>query len=298
MIFFIKSVEMLFRLCSPSMTISDNFISDIVAGPNRYCIQSATEILFSSVKNTIFQLTAVNCHTLVSINNSNSGKQTYRNRNLWNKTIAMSDNDEPKKPTEKKKFVVRTPTDVQRIRLEKLMANPQKEIVINTVRTKKSADLSEAVPNFVRNVMGSSAGAGSGEFHVYRHLRRKEFARQKQIEQKSRQEQLDDEFQEKIEQNKLKAESRTAKKRAKRLKQKEKAKQRKLNPKASADESKSASSDEESADEDDGTETPATDKDQAEGGNEPKGDEETNATKKDGDGDETEGGNEPKEVDE
>lgn len=35
--------------------------------------------------------------------------------------------------------------------------------------------------------MGSSAGAGSGEFHVYRHLRRKEFARQKQIQQKSKQ---------------------------------------------------------------------------------------------------------------
>lgn len=40
------------------------------------------------------------------------------------------------------------------------------------------------VPEFVRNVMGSSAGAGSGEFHVYRHLRRKEYARQKFIQEK------------------------------------------------------------------------------------------------------------------
>lgn len=42
------------------------------------------------------------------------------------------------------------------------------------------------MPEFVRNVMGSSAGAGSGEFHVYRHLRRKEYARQKFIQEKGR----------------------------------------------------------------------------------------------------------------
>lgn len=81
-----------------------------------------------------------------------------------------------------------------------------------------------SVPDFVRNVMGSSAGAGSGEFHVYRHLRRKEYARQKFIQNKSRLEELDDAYHKKIEENAKKAADRTAKKRARRMKRKEQAK--------------------------------------------------------------------------
>lgn len=163
----------------------------------------------------------------------------------------MSDSEKPKKdPEVKQKFVVRTPTDVQRIKLQKLMANPTKEIIIQPIQSRKSSDPSGAVPSFVRNVMGSSAGAGSGEFHVYRHLRRKEFARQKQIEQKSKQEEMDEAFENKLLQNKSQAEQRTAKKRAKRLKKKQKSKQRKLNPKSTVCNEPQSSS-EESGDGDD-----------------------------------------------
>lgn len=171
----------------------------------------------------------------------------------------MSDSEKPKKdPDVKQKFVVRTPTDVQRIKLQKLMDNPTKEIIIQPLHARKSSDLSAAgVPSFVRNVMGSSAGAGSGEFHVYRHLRRKEFARQKQIEQKSKTEEMDDAFENKLLQNKLLAENKTAKKRAKRLKQKEKAKQRKLTPKSAEANEKSESSDDDSDDENDANDVPS-----------------------------------------
>uniref|UniRef100_A0A182R4P4 PRKR-interacting protein 1 n=1 Tax=Anopheles funestus TaxID=62324 RepID=A0A182R4P4_ANOFN len=125
---------------------------------------------------------------------------------------------------EKKKFVVRNAADIQRAKLDKLMKNPDKPVIIPA--PSKNRDFSTAIPSFVRNVMGSSAGAGSGEFHVYRHLRRKEYARQKQIQEKSHAEQLDDAFQEKLENNRKAAEERTAKKRAKRLKQKAKQKAR------------------------------------------------------------------------
>ncbi|XP_026499696.2 PRKR-interacting protein 1 homolog [Vanessa tameamea] len=122
---------------------------------------------------------------------------------------------------EKKPIVIKNATDLQRLKLEKLLKNPDKPVVIPEGPKQKSL---APPPDFVRNVMGSSAGAGSGEFHVYRHLRRKEYARQKFIQEKSEKEKLDDEYHRKIEENKRLADEKTAKKRAKRLKKKQKAK--------------------------------------------------------------------------
>lgn len=58
----------------------------------------------------------------------------------------------------------------------------EKPVILPAAPKQKSLP---SAPDFVRNVMGSSAGAGSGEFHVYRHLRRKEYARQKFIQEKT-----------------------------------------------------------------------------------------------------------------
>nr|XP_031835228.1 PRKR-interacting protein 1 homolog [Nomia melanderi] len=131
---------------------------------------------------------------------------------------------ENKEKEEEKPVVAKNAIDLQRLKLQKLMKNPEKPVILPERPKAKSTP---TVPEFVRNVMGSSAGAGSGEFHVYRHLRRKEYARQKFIQEKGRKELLDAEYHLKLEENKRIAEEITAKKRAKRQKKKQKWKEKK-----------------------------------------------------------------------
>lgn len=124
------------------------------------------------------------------------------------------------------KAKARTAYDVQRHRLDKLMKDPSKPAFIPEPR--KERDVNKA-PDFVYNVMGSSAGAGSGEFHVYRQIRRKEYERQKVLDTRKSKDDLDEAFQIKREENAKAAADKTAKKRAKRLKKKANAKKTKMN---------------------------------------------------------------------
>lgn len=63
---------------------------------------------------------------------------------------------------------------------------------------------------------GSSAGAGSEVFHVYRHLRRYEMSRQQWIDETAKAEDKDTAFLMRLADKKIEAEEKTAKKRAKR----------------------------------------------------------------------------------
>jgi len=118
----------------------------------------------------------------------------------------------------------RSLADKQRAKLEKLMRNPDKPAHIPRPRTEKNPN---TAPEFVYNVMGSSAGAGSGEFHVYRQIRRKETLRQNVLGAQKEKRDLNDAYHQKLAENERAAEERTAKKRNKRMKKKEKAKKRK-----------------------------------------------------------------------
>ena len=142
----------------------------------------------------------------------------------------------------------RTAYDVQRSKLEKLMKDPEKPVNIPQPRNAKDPN---KAPDFVYNVMGSSAGAGSGEFHVYRQIRRKEFARQKILDDMKSKDELNEAYHAKLEENEREAEERTAKKRAKRQKKKANQKQNKKakKDKAKEEDSKKSESEQEDSDE-------------------------------------------------
>ncbi|KAJ7333790.1 PRKR-interacting protein 1 [Desmophyllum pertusum] len=123
-----------------------------------------------------------------------------------------SDQKETKKKPSEKPTVPRSATEVQKLKLEKLMKDPDKTVSIPNLP--KQWKPSEA-PEFIRFVMGSSAGAGSGEFHVYRATRRREYNRVAFIEKTTKQHELDESYHKKLGENKSQAEEKTAKKRAK-----------------------------------------------------------------------------------
>ncbi|XP_026528198.1 PRKR-interacting protein 1 isoform X2 [Notechis scutatus] len=110
--------------------------------------------------------------------------------------------------------IPRSAAEEQRLKLERLMRNPDKTVPIPE---KLNEWAPRPPPEFVRDVMGSSAGAGSGEFHVYRHLRRREYQRQDFMDAMAEKQKLDEEYQKKLEKNKIVAEEQTAKRRKKRI---------------------------------------------------------------------------------
>ncbi|KAJ3022694.1 hypothetical protein HKX48_005464 [Thoreauomyces humboldtii] len=111
-------------------------------------------------------------------------------------------------------FGPQTAMETQAARVARLMTRVDKPISLPERKDKSS----KAPRDFVRNVQGSSAGAGSGEFHVYRALRRKEYARQKLLDENAKEAEEQDQFHERLAAMKKEAEEKTAKNREKRKK--------------------------------------------------------------------------------
>ncbi|UJR15972.1 hypothetical protein I4U23_002891 [Adineta vaga] len=135
----------------------------------------------------------------------------------------MSSDEEERKLN---KQIFTSPVEVQKARLERLMKNVEKPVFIPQ---KKEMKLPRAFQphEFVRNVMGASAGAGSGEFDIYRGCRRRQIIREAFLSREAKEKEANEQWLAKVEDGKQKAESQTAKKRKKRLKQKGKLKNKK-----------------------------------------------------------------------
>ncbi|KAJ7287480.1 hypothetical protein C8J57DRAFT_1167593 [Mycena rebaudengoi] len=114
-----------------------------------------------------------------------------------------------------------TPVERQRTQLDKLLKDPVKPAFVPPPPKEKTI---RPPREMMKNVQGSSAGAGSGEFHVYKASRRREYERLKLLEETSQKEAEDAAFQRKRKEAEDLADSKTAKNRAKRQKKKDRSK--------------------------------------------------------------------------
>ncbi|GAA5880134.1 hypothetical protein JCM3774_004160 [Rhodotorula dairenensis] len=112
-----------------------------------------------------------------------------------------------------------TPAEQQAAALQRLLAKPDREIRIPERKEGVTKTL-RAPREMMKNVQGSSAGAGSGEFHVYKQSRRREYERLKIMDEVEEYEKQKQEALERQRAYEREAEERTAKNRLKRQRKK------------------------------------------------------------------------------
>lgn len=89
-----------------------------------------------------------------------------------------------------------SPTSQQSASVDALFAHPDREIQLPSSSGPRPAN---APPEIVANVQGSSAGAGSGEFHVYKASRRREYERLRAMDEETEREERDAEHETRVE---------------------------------------------------------------------------------------------------
>ncbi|KAL1650721.1 hypothetical protein SLS58_000839 [Diplodia intermedia] len=129
-------------------------------------------------------------------------------------SIPTSADPRTHRPTKKRAL---SPRSAQASQLDALFKHPDREVAIPAGPRNKNLP---PPPEIVANVQGSSAGAGSGEFHVYKASRRREYERLRLMDEETKREQQNKEFEEKMAEMRKKDESKTNKNKARRDKAK------------------------------------------------------------------------------
>ncbi|KAL3466268.1 hypothetical protein BJX64DRAFT_284836 [Aspergillus heterothallicus] len=130
-------------------------------------------------------------------------------------SIPTSADPRSKRPVKRRAV---TPHGEQASQIEHLFRDPSKEIRLPSASQLRTASSLPAPPEIVANVQGSSAGAGSGEFHVYKASRRREYERMRLMQEEVDREKDESEWAKKMEETKKKDDEKTEKNRKRREK--------------------------------------------------------------------------------
>ncbi|KAI7302568.1 hypothetical protein KC315_g16071 [Hortaea werneckii] len=102
------------------------------------------------------------------------------------------------RPIKKSRPNTNDPHTQHQAHISTLFAHPDRPVHIADSSTQTSHTGPAAPPEIVTNVQGSSAGAGSGEFHVYKASRRRENERLKAMDEENEREVKDREFEDRV----------------------------------------------------------------------------------------------------
>jgi len=124
-------------------------------------------------------------------------------------SIPTSADPRSRRPTKKARGAS-TPLALQNAAVTALFEKqPDIQIPTSSTQAARTSASLPPPPEIVANVQGSSAGAGSGEFHVYKASRRREYERVRLMEEEDRVEKADEAWRERREMERGRDEART-----------------------------------------------------------------------------------------